>query len=297
MNVAALTTKVWTRLNLSSTNDFFTSAEILGFFNDGYKDFQLQTECLKKFTLLDVTAGTTAYDLPSDCLQPIWIGYDDEGIEPVSLTDLDKTDENWVGRSGHPFAFVQVFDGFDKIQLYETPNVSSTALSAPTTAITDFEDWLDNLLLFYAYEPDDLTTGTPDLETPFQWALIYYACWKAFDCEGDFQDPFQAEFYKLRYQEMVAEKKNQIAESLVTIIGSEESNFDLEERDTLEFNPGDEIEYELKDILILEIPSDGRLSFGDDDQNGTWKISRSGNDLLQSRRESGTYTEKSRFEA
>lgn len=298
MNVSAMTTHVWTHLNLSSTNDFFDATEILGFFNDGYKDFQLQTMCLKKFVLLDITSGTTEYSLPTDCLQPIWIGYDDEGITPVSLTDLDQLDEDWVGRSGHPHVWVQVFDGFDKIQLYETPNVSSTALNASTTAITDFDDWDDNLLLLYAYEPDDLTTGTPDLETPFQWALIYYACWKAFDCEGDFQDPFQAEFYKMRYNELVAQKKSQYAEILITIRGSDESKFDLEELPGGPyFHPGDEIEYELQDVLFLEIEADGRISFGDDEVNGTWKISRSGDDLLQERRESGTYTEKSRFEA
>lgn len=51
----------------------------------------------------------------------------------------------------------------------------------------------------------------------------------------------------------------------------------------------------------IHIKSTGAIYLGDKTNNiydnGTWKIIRSGNDLVIYRKETGTFTEKGRFEA
>ena len=227
MTITQLIAKVWPRLGVASTNDFFSSATITYLLNDGYRDFVSLTRCLRKFTLTDIVADTQSYDLPSDILQAIWFGYDGEGITPVSVRSLDLLDEQWVGQaSGTPSLVTVGLDGMEKFYLYSPPSASSTALSAPTTEITDFEDWEDNVLIFYEYEiGTDLTAGqTPDLETPFQWALIYYTLWKCFESEGDLQDLELAALWQRRYFEKVEEKKSFLSEIKNISVGSGSSS-------------------------------------------------------------------------
>lgn len=303
MTVTEMITEILTRLNLAETNDFFTTADLTAYLNDGYKDFAGETQCLKKFVLLDINSGTTEYNLPDDCLQVIWAGYDDEALWPTSVNQLDAIDEDWIGREGTPTFFVVELDGFDKLRLYETPNISSTALDDDTTAQTDFEDWSDNLLLFHAYEPDDLTAGqTPDLETCFQWALIYYALWKCFEKEGDFQNLEIATFYQMRYLEKKAEKKKQLTiDQDVTFSGTE--NLDEAKNIGLLFGLNDGFWYDTYyewDEMFL--PSDGIIYLGMHSKDTTWpdgvlKINRVGDDLAFYIRASSTWTEMFRITA
>jgi len=291
MTCTQMIVKILTRLNLAASNPFFTSAQLLALLNDGYKNFCARTLALKKFVLIDIVADQTEYDLPDDHYKVLWLGYDDEAIAVVSADDLDYQDENWIGRSGMPYAFVEELAGLTQIKLHLTPGTSSTALSDDTTAQTSFESWVDNLLLYHAYEPADMVAGsTPSLETSYQWALIYYVLWKAFDQEGEFKDSLQAEFYKARYESYV-KKKSEFFSPVEIGSGSEPDPAG----EILDWNQ-EEIEYELKDIEFLTIADDGRLSFGDHDDNGTWKMARSGNDLTFEKRESGAYVEKGALE-
>lgn len=50
-------------------------------------------------------------------------------------------------------------------------------------------------------------------------------------------------------------------------------------------------------IYIGDMDNAGATARDDRYENGTWKITRSGNDLVVYRKESGTFTEKGRFEA
>ena len=114
MTITQLIAKVWPRLGVASTNDFFSSATITYLLNDGYRDFVSLTRCLRKFTLTDIVADTQSYDLPSDILQAIWFGYDGEGITPVSVRSLDLLDEQWVGQaSGTPSLVTVGLDGME----------------------------------------------------------------------------------------------------------------------------------------------------------------------------------------
>jgi hypothetical protein len=284
--------KIFTRLNLSATNPFFTSAELLAFINDGYKDFCSRTESLKKFVLIDVVADQTAYDLPSDFYKFIWLGYDDEQLPVSHVSDLDIEDENWIGRAGTPYTFVSELGGLGAIKLHLTPAASSVALSAETTAITDFDDWNDNLLLYHAYTPADMLTGaTPEIQTSYQWALIYYTLWKCYDMEGDFKDNFQAKIYQARYFDYV--KKKSAKHEKIVIASSKEA---VDECRDFEYN-GEEIEYQLSEIGYLIIYDDGRMCFGDNDTDSTWRIRYTTDDELAfEERSSGSYTEKGLLE-
>lgn len=45
----------------------------------------------------------------------------------------------------------------------------------------------------------------------------------------------------------------------------------------------------------VNLPSGGAVYFGDSATNGSWRIIRSGNDLVIERRESGSWVEKGAF--
>ena len=49
----------------------------------------------------------------------------------------------------------------------------------------------------------------------------------------------------------------------------------------------------IKSNASVEAKSDGYFYMGDPDTNGTWRIGRSGDNLVMQRRESGTYVTKS----
>lgn len=47
-----------------------------------------------------------------------------------------------------------------------------------------------------------------------------------------------------------------------------------------------------QDVAVIQIDDDGWLYFGGKDTNGTWRIGRSGDNLITERRESGAYVTK-----
>lgn len=311
MTITEMIAKLIVRLNLPASNDFFTTAELTGYLNDGYRNFVSETRCLRKFVLIDVVADQQEYDLPSDNLQPLWFGYDDESLFPMSSGDMDRIDEEWVDQnSGTPGYVAVALGGIEKFQLYYPPCTASSLLSASTTEITDFEDWADNVLLYYEYEIEtDLTSGqTPDLETPFQWALIYYALAESFRKEGDIKDFTQASFWELRYRDKISQKKKQLVTGVddLLIMGGLPSPGEIL-LDPLDVNRA--IEWMLEDYDELIIEDDGVIYYGSQMVSGgwpegTWKKTRVeestgslGNDLILYRYESSIWVEKGRWTA
>lgn len=297
MTITEMIAKVVTRLGHQT---FWTDAEITDYLNDGYRDFVSLTHCLKKFVLIDLTTDIQSYDLPIDCLQPLWFGYDDEGIIPASVSDLDRLDEEWVSQvSGIPTHVAVGLSGIDKFYLYKSPAISSVALGNSTTALIHFEDWTDNILLFYEYEIEtDLTAGqSPDLETCYQWALIYYALWQCLEKAGDSEDLEQAAFWKLRYEQKVAEKKNQLTDQITLISGSGISQAGEEGISRIPWM----IEWKWEDIEEIILDADGTIYFGrynttlGDWPSGTFKITRIDNDIAFYRYESSLWVEKGRI--
>ena len=299
MTITQLIARVWPRMGLPSTNDFFTVSAITDFLNDGYRDFVSQTRCLRKFVLIDSIADQQSYDLPSDSLQPVWFGYNGQGIIPTSVSMLDLKDVRWVGQASGTPAYVTVgLNGLEKFYLYVPPAGSSIPLGNSLLALSDFEDWVDNILLFYEYEIEtDLTTGqSPDLEEPFQWALIYYALWQAFESETEWQDVGQAGFWQRRYYEKVEEKKSSIlGDTLVNhrSISIIEAGYEEEAYPLM-------IEWQWKDADEIILEADGVWYYGRQDTDGdfpdgTYKRVRAGDDLVTYRLESGVWVEKVRF--
>lgn len=159
MIVSAMYTKIWERLGLASTSSLFSSSEFLEKINDGYKDFVRLTECLKKFVLMDTVASVTTYNFPSDCLKPVWMGFDDEGLIPVGVHDLDLISPEWIGQTGQPCYYTSDLDGFKRFRLWYTPSTGSGS-NATSYLYAVFEEQNTHELLNWDGMTDFVSKGS-----------------------------------------------------------------------------------------------------------------------------------------
>lgn len=139
---------------------FWSNEELLRAINEGYMDFVRRTECLQRFEIIGITSGTGEYDLPSDCIRVLWVGYDNKMLHGQSLSYMDGLDDDWIGRAGEPAYFVQELGGIKKLQLYETPDVSGVATFIADTNHTEAD--ADHGLLVGLTDDSTATTFTAD---------------------------------------------------------------------------------------------------------------------------------------
>lgn len=142
MTLSEMYTEIFYRLNVATGNPFWSDAQILDAINEGYRHFTETTLCYKKFKPLQVTASTSTYDLPSDLIKLIWVGYDGRTVRNLGGMHLNDIDNKWLSNTGTPGYYTHSLGGLDKISLYLQPTTSGTTL---ITAIdwTEEEDFYD----------------------------------------------------------------------------------------------------------------------------------------------------------
>ena len=114
--------------------NFWSNDEILRAINEGYLDFVRRTRCLQKFICIGLVADTTTYDLPSDCIEVLWVGYGNENLGGKSLDYMDRLDDDWIGRAGKPTYYIQELGGVKELRLYETTETTGNATMAADDA-------------------------------------------------------------------------------------------------------------------------------------------------------------------
>lgn len=87
-----------------------------------------ETGCLEKRNIQAVTAGTSEYSLPSDCVNIKRVSFDDEKLLPVMKSQLRAINARWRDHSGTP-RYYYLDEQTDTIGLYENPSSGSTAVS------------------------------------------------------------------------------------------------------------------------------------------------------------------------
>ena len=218
MNIVGIFTEIYYRLNVANGNPFWSDTQIQDAVNEGYRHFAETTLCFKKFGFIQIAADTSIYDLPTDLIKLIWVGYDGRELRDVSSKALDKTDPAWLSQGGTPGYYTHDLGGIKQISLYLQPESAGTTIVGTPTLAEYYADYSDNLLLLYNYadsdfdaldvngDLDDTDTTTSDLESNYHWALVYYALYMLFKENNEAQDMEQSDFYKMLYADLVTQK-------------------------------------------------------------------------------------------
>ena len=164
-----LETDILTILNRSSSNrGYYTQAKIHAAINEAIEDaavmMQLANEgWLTKITLLDTTAGDTEVDVPTDMVLIRQVRYRVGNVYQPIYYD-DSTDQQQT----HPDSGYQQFPSRYRIinnKFYFNPPLG--------TGGTEY------LHVEYTSYPDELVSGTDEVNANFDKAFVQYVKWRA----------------------------------------------------------------------------------------------------------------------
>lgn len=148
----------------TSVNQFWTDDELKMWINEGYKQFCIDTKCLRRSSYHTFSANESEVALPSSTLK-IYSVYLDTGSRKYLL---------------RPITYREILENYDDTSTSTRPTTYYVregniigVYPIPSEEIT--------LYITYAYEPYDLTNDTDEPEIPerYQPAICYYACHQA----------------------------------------------------------------------------------------------------------------------
>lgn len=165
--------------------------DIIRWINDGQIEIVRHNDgALQKTDLIDIVAGQSQYNMPTDLLIVRSLRYKFSDMSSFStlkyksMQQFDEVMDGWDGTaytSGHP-RFFTMFEG--KVILFPTPDESVT----------------DGLKILYNQKPTDVVNliDTPALPLIYHTTLLKYCMWQASLLDDD-RDP--ALMYKNDFQE------------------------------------------------------------------------------------------------
>jgi len=135
----------------------YTDIELNKYINIAYEDLCIQTQCLHSSATGYLTAGTTYYTLPQNCLAVERIIFDGDMLLPVNNPyDLDATQNGWFdAATSSPTAYFQ-FSGYYTLGFYPCPKYSSGTINmwyikTPTTLVNDTDEIFDSIPLLNSF--------------------------------------------------------------------------------------------------------------------------------------------------
>lgn len=180
-------------LNESEAN-LWSDVELKEYLNRGYNHIIAQTDFLEEIAIATATDGQQFYALPTNCIKPLILQYDDDAdsdfdtLRYTTFKEIYKIagDSLWT-KEGTPkrwFVWRQ--------QVGLEPIADTTVENA--------------MKLIYVKRPTELTatTDSPDLPDQFQEGLVFYAAEQASIKARRFDDSM---YFKSRYIEIVMAMK------------------------------------------------------------------------------------------
>ena len=178
-------------LLLDPEETVWSSTVLLGYLNEGQRDFALRIRGHVQEATQAVSASVSLYTLPSDCIGIDWVDTANFGgsqLQEVSTKELDWASPNWMASTASAASYyVRDRQTQKQIRLYPIP--TST----------------DTLSYRFFGRPADLalasTSALPQWTHPF---LLFYVVARAAGDEGDLQDEVKAGHFKERYESGVS---------------------------------------------------------------------------------------------
>lgn len=218
---------------------FWTRAEILGFIDDAQTEFVRHTGILVETTVLEVLANRWIYPLPTNCIRPIRVLFDNKtDMRPLSAGELDLNDSDWETQTG---TIPEWFYHYDQRNIYLTPRPDTSGdlitftseygelisltgytftyeygvitsldgvdFNVDTGIIVDITNSDNNLQIWYVKRPESLVTEDIEIEIPehYHKILRFYALKEALLKEGEDQKNKEAGYYENKFYAEVAQ--------------------------------------------------------------------------------------------
>ena len=195
MNLGELRTRL-RLLNPEATSAVVSDANVNLLLNEGAETVANKTDCLVTYDTQDVISGTQEYSLPTDCLKPLYVVYDDDIIPCVTQEWLDQYIPDWRGETGSTELY---YRRANYIGLYKEP----TANEAGT----------DLLKIYYVKKPTSMSSDSADpfdsdpTLTPYHNLVVTYARAKCKEIVGKMQ---QAQLLYSEFEAKCREMKREI---------------------------------------------------------------------------------------
>lgn len=163
MDVTALQTRIWERLDDDSAGWYYTPAEVLNAINKAQRQFAFLTLCIERTKTFELTSGVAFYTISddadfSDYLLPLKVTTNGVRVTPKTIHQLDALRSTWRTTAGTPTSYGTL----GLYLLFTYPRVDSAGQSLSIT---------------YAAEPAVLASGgnIPEIPEEFHTALVDYA--------------------------------------------------------------------------------------------------------------------------
>lgn len=167
------------------TWSLWTQTEVLGFFNQRFAEFLVETGVILTHSTQAVSAGAISVDLPMDLMDTRRVAWNNTGLVRIDPWALDGGSVGWQTSTGVPYAYI------------EEPLDPLTIRLVPIPALSGTLD------LIYVPVPDAVTSTCaplpfPNFITPY---IKYGVMADMFAKEGEASDPDRATYCEQRYQE------------------------------------------------------------------------------------------------
>lgn len=189
--------------------DHWSADELMEYFNDGVLDFCAKTRCNRQvvaFTTNPETGNVAEYIPAGDVvmdellfLQTSLMPLEHKTVEEACLLDI-----LWYSNVGTPSYYL-----CGDYKRTSSPRQQVVfAFPVPDAPLTDLQGVITTVPPALAYTQGQTNSDVPDLPDAYHKALIYYACWQAYDSdETEMADPKKAATWQARYMDQVKEAK------------------------------------------------------------------------------------------
>ena len=173
--------------NTYGTNRY-TDAQINSFINTVQQEISIITKCLHTEATGQLTAGTTYYYLPQNCvgIERVLFEDNDDILEEKNPYDMDKTNADWYSAGSSSSTAYYRFPGYEKIGFYPCPEYSDGVIRI----------WYVKAADLMNDDADEIFDSIPILEY-FKRTIVVGASSLIFMIENDAR-------YQTKYQEYTA---------------------------------------------------------------------------------------------
>jgi len=172
------------------TAELWSDVELKEYINRGYLHLVANTDYIEDSSSMFITASTQFYSLPTACIKPLIVQFDDDAdgeydtLPYASFKEVYRIagDDLWTKTDTPDYWFLWQ----RKIGFYPTPDTTIT----------------DGGKILFVKRPTELsaTTDSPDIPDQFQEGIIFYAAEQASIKARRFDDSM---YFKSRYIEVV----------------------------------------------------------------------------------------------
>lgn len=149
--------------NVYSTNRY-SDSDLNYYINQAQKEICLETQCLRSYATATLTAGTTDYYLPTNCLGIDRIEAFGTLIQETDIKDLDRDDDGWFTVDPDSPTYYYPNKGLQTIGFYTAPEYTSATV----------ELWYTKIPANMTSDTDEIFNSDPKLNE-FQYVLVLAA--------------------------------------------------------------------------------------------------------------------------